>query len=113
LSLKLAARFVIVDSINIADLQENDIAAHILDVSSVVPPGTIALLLLAQRVSGTGAFYAYPKSHATELFYISALQSGGPTLVPITGRELKWRNTIANDDWNLFLYGYFVQKRTR
>ena len=113
MSLKLAARLVIVDSRKIADLQENDTAAHTLDISSFVPPATLAVLILATRISGTGLFYVFPKSHASRTYYADVLTAGGPVVHPITNREIKWKNSVANDDWDLYLHGYFVQKRTR
>jgi len=113
MSLKLAARMVSFPAYKIADLQENDTAPHMLDLSPFVPPGTQGVLVKANRISGTGFLSCLPFESATGAFYIDGAQAGGPVLVAIKDRELHWVNTVANDDWDLFLYAYFVQKRTR
>jgi len=113
MSLKLAARLVTFPAYKIADIQENDTVQHIIDVSAIVPPGTVALLLRAIRMGGTGSLYVYPMS-GTELFSLgSAVSTNPPFITPILDREILWKNTVANDDWDIYLFGYFVQKRTR
>jgi len=110
MSLKLAARLVALIPAKIADLQENDTAAHELDLSPFVPPGTKACILLVERSSGTGYFHVFPNSHATLNW---AMQINMQMLIVVKDQTLKWKNTVANDDWDLYLLGYFVQKRTR
>jgi len=110
MSLKLAARLVRIEGIKIADLQENDTTVHEEDISSVIPPGTIAIIIHADRASGTGQLIVYPNSHATVV--VKFTESNIYT-VPIKDRILKWKNSVANDDWNVYLHGYHVQKRTR
>jgi len=109
LSLKLAARLVPINTVKIADLQENDTATHELDLSAILPKGTICILIRAARQSGSGNFLAYPLSHSG---YIQIGVQSIDTL-PIKDRILKWSSSVANDDWDIYLYGYFVQKRTR
>lgn len=106
----LATRFIIMDPIKILDLQENDTAAHIEDLSPFVPPGTKAILIVPERVTGTGYFMTYPRSHATKVWNTHA---GFSVLEIIKNQELKWKNSAANDDWDIYLLGYFVEKRTR
>ena len=112
MSLKLAARLVSFPPYKIADLQENDTVVHTLDLSSILPLGTKGILIQAIRAAGTGSFELYPMSGST---YKIALGMAHLylTLVPIKNRELIWMNSVANDDWDLILFGYFVQKRTR
>lgn len=110
MSLKLAARLVPIGPEKIADLQENDTNPHELDLSSFVPLGTKAVIIVSERSSGTGYFMVYPNSHATLKWAIQASQS--KTCI-IKDRVLKWENTVANDDWDIYLLGYFVQKRIR
>jgi len=109
MSLKLAARLVVFPPYKIADLQENDTATHELDLTSILPPGCIAILIQANRISGAGNFRVYPMNNTT---YVSA-DTASISLVPLKNRILKWANTTANDDWDIKLFGYFVQKRTR
>jgi len=110
--MKLAARLVVVDPYKIADLQENDTDAHTEDLSSILPPGTKAVLINVERMSGSGTFVVYPNSHATFIVSLGNTHNFLFT-IPVKNRELKWANTVANDDWDLNLLGYFVQKRTR
>jgi len=113
MSLKLAARLVTLIPHKIADLQENDTDPHDLDLSSTLPKGTKAILVRAYRISGTGYFRVRPLGSAEANFNIDENSIGAIALVPIKNRTLTWYNTMANDDWDLKLYGYFVQKRTR
>jgi len=110
MSLKLAARLVTIVPSQIADLQENDTVTHLLDLSSIVPPGCIAVILFVRRISGTGAFKVYPRS-GTVYYQLASFDNS--SVVTIENQELMWANTVANDDWDLYLGGYFVQKRTR
>ena len=113
MSLKLAARLVVFPPYKIADLQENDTANHILDLSLIIPPSTIAIIVQAERIGGTGYLYVFPVSGPTLSLAIDSSFSKGGTLIPVKNQEIKWRNTVANDDWDVYLFGYFVQKRTR
>ena len=113
MSLKLAARLVVFPPYKIADLQENDTATHIEDLSAILPPGTIAILIRGNRVTGTASLYAYPMSEDTVCKIGDSDAIKVPQIIPIKNRELKWANSVANDDWDIFMFGYFVQKRTR
>jgi len=111
MSLKLAARLVVFPPYKIADLQENDTVAHDLDVSPFVPPGCMTVLIKPARVSGTGTFKTWPMSDTT----ISVIMKTGEGIyiLPIKDRIISWQNSAANDEWDIYLFGYFVQKRTR
>ena len=110
--LKLAARLVTVDPYKIADIQEDDTSIHTLDLSAILPPATKGIIISAVRASGTGYFRVYPMSGTTFLLYADETKVQGGAFIPIKNQELKWRNTVANDDWDLILFGYFVQPRT-
>jgi len=110
MSLKLAARLVVVDPYKIADLQENDVNPHEINISTIVPPECMALLICPHRISGAGSFIIYPRSSATRTVTITSLQLG---MAPVKDQVIMWKNSVANDDWDLYLMGYFVQKRTR
>jgi len=113
LSLKLAARLVVLEPAKILDLQENDTVVHTEDLSAFVPPATKAILIGAARASGTGYFLAYPNSGSTYAVNADTVNQKSAALIPIKNQELVWKNTVANDDWDVFLYAYFVQPRTR
>ncbi|MBA7711641.1 hypothetical protein ES703_120607 [subsurface metagenome] len=110
MSLKLAARLVALEPNKIADLQENDDTEHTLDISTFVPPECMCIIIAPKRISGAGLFMVYPRSHATIVFNTNR---DAFNLVTIKNQELKWKNSVANDDWDLHLLGYFVQRRTR
>jgi len=113
LSLKLACRLVALRTTKIADLQENDTAVHVLDLSPFVPPATKAIIMQAKRISGTGGFLVSPMGVDTAKLYTDNISQGISCLVTIENQELIWENTAANDDWDIYLFGYFVQPRTR
>ena len=110
MSLKLAARLVSLNAVKIADLQENDTTAHTLNISAFVPPACIALIIVPLRISGTGLFAVYPRSHTS---FSASTARDAFNMVTIENQEIKWKNTVQNDDWDLYLIGYFVQPRTR
>lgn len=110
MSLKLAARLVVLDPAKILDLQENDTTVHVEDLSAFVPPGTLAILMVPDRVSGTGSFKVYHRSHPTTSHALTSEVAG---LATIKDQELRWKNSVANDDWDIWLLGYFVQRSTR
>jgi len=110
MSLKLAARLVVLNPAKILDLQENDLVAHTEDLSPFVPPETLALLIVPDKVSGTGSFQVYHRSDPTKAHSMTSEVAG---YVTIKDQELKWKNSVANDDWDIWLLGYFMQRRTR
>lgn len=91
------------------EVQENDTAIHVRDLSTMIPPETKALLLQPKLEAGAGDFLVYPLSHTVPL----TLSVDRINIVTIKNRELKWANTVANDYWKIWTFGYFVQKRTR
>ena len=109
MSLKLAARLVALMPTKIADIQENDTTAHELDLSATLPKECMAILIRPILSAGAGAFQVYPMGDAAYITLSSTLIN----IVTIKERILKWSNSVANDDWDLWIYGYFTQKRTR
>jgi len=107
--LKSATRLVTFIPVKIADLQENDTTAHTEDISASVPPEVMAILVYANRISGTGNLRIYMGS-GTAYCYISPSNSA---IITIVNQELKWANSVNNDDWDIYLYGYVIRKKTR
>lgn len=105
--LKSSSRLVTISSLKIADLQENDTVAHEEDISGFVPIETQAIIISVKRISGTGNFMVYPSSHATDTVQCISFAI---FTVPIKDAIMKWKNTVANDDWDIFLHGYFLEK---
>jgi len=108
-----STRLITIPPTKIADLQENDTNPHLVDLSSIVPPKTKAILIRAERKAGTGVFLCFPMSGST--YYVGAddQDQKSCSLITIKNQELKWRNNVANDDWDLIFYGYFVEVVTR
>ena len=109
MSLKLAARLVRIQALKIADLQENDTATHEENLSAILPPEVIAIIFHAHRVAGAGVFIMYPNTGTIA----TNMPPSGIVTLPIKNTILKWANSVANDDWDIYLHGYFVEKRTR
>ena len=113
MSLKLAARLVTVEPYKIADIQENDTTIHTIDISSIVPLECMAILVRGVRMSGAGVLFGYAVSGPTTITIGGTDANMAPSILTIKDQEIRWRNTTANDDWDVYLFGYFVQKRTR
>ena len=111
MSLKLAARLVTVEPYKIADIIAADTLAHITDLSTILPKETKAILIRAENVVGNGAFRVFPMSGPTYFITAGETSQKCTVLVPIKNRELKWKLGAANDEKDLILYGYFVQKK--
>jgi len=109
MSLKLAARLVTLVPSKILDLKEDDTTVHTEDLSLLVPPETKAVLIQPRLIAGAGHFRVYPLSDSD---YVTP-NVNTINIVPILNRELNWSNSIANDEWDIWLFGYFVQRRTR
>jgi len=101
-------RLITIPLVKIADLQENDTSPHTEDISTSIPPSVKAIWIYADRVSGTGVFRFYPSSGTTAIY----LGVGYSALIPIVNQELKWANAVNNDDWDIYLGGYFIDVRT-
>jgi len=113
MSLKLAARLVTVLPYKIADLTAADTNIHIEDISDIVPKETKALLIKGTRMGGTGILLAYPVSGPTHHTQIGDPDFNSVVILPIKDQEIAWKLSIAHDDWDVYLFGYWVQKRTR
>ncbi|MBA7689977.1 hypothetical protein ES703_98496 [subsurface metagenome] len=113
MSMKLSARLVTVEPYKIADLTAADTENYMLDLSDIVPKETKAVLVRGNRVTGTGNLTALPMGSLTYSINCGNQDQKNISIVPIKDREFWWRLGMANDDWDLILFGYFVQRRTR
>jgi len=109
MSLKLAARLVTFPGYKILDLKENDTTAHDSDVSDFVGEGCVALILKAALIAGGGSLLHLPCGASAHTQHIS---QNSMTIAPIIDRIFTWKNSQANDEWDVILFGYFTQKRT-
>ena len=113
MSVKQATRLVIVDVIKIADITHADTNEHPLDLVGLVPPNAISLLLVADRVSGTGNMTFRPRSSGAAAVMLGKADEKPMVNCPILYPELLYKLTNAGDEWDLLLCGYFVEPRTR
>jgi len=97
----------------VTGLTQADTAKHILDLSKWVPKNTVAVLLIAARTSGTGLLLGYP---IEEAIAISLVDRSDPTvawttpvLIAIKNQRIQYSLTVANDVFDIWLFGYFVE----
>jgi len=90
------------------NLTEADTAKHYLDLSAYVPKNCVAIIVYASRVSGTGGLNVYPHEGTFGL----KIGSGEEFchLIAIKNQRLQYSLTVANDVWNIFMFGYFVER---
>jgi len=97
----------------IADLQENDTAKHTCDLSAYVPSNCVAILIVAQRTGGRRYFIVFPNEGTTgiTLNTQTGIDSRGFMAIGIAAgtQRFQWQNSIANDDWDVYMFGYFVK----
>jgi hypothetical protein len=100
----------------IADIKEADTNKHTLELANAGGTGAIAgetrkiiaVIVKASRIAGTGNLNAYPNEGATLLQI--GLQSGGAVIVIADNMQrLQYALSVANDDWDLYCFGYVVE----
>ena len=94
----------------IADINEADINKHFLDLETALGETRkiVALTVLVIRIAGTGNFVLYPN----EGFASRTLSSYGvwDMFVIADGTQrAQYRQTVADDDWDLWCLGYVVE----
>lgn len=98
----------------IADIQEADANLHTVTMDSLgLPMNTIYLQLAVLRVSGTGLmrFYPYSAAASIRMTNSTAADQLDPHWIGIEHGILTYRQTVAADDWDVYLLGYVVQRR--
>lgn len=100
-------------SVKVADIVDADTSDHTVDISGTVPPNCIAVLCSVIRASGTGAVEVYPNSGTVSIgLAVASKSSSAITLLPISGQEIKYKNSVSSDDSDLYLHGYIVEAET-
>ena len=96
----------------IADLTHADANKHTITLSALgIPDNAVAVLVWGKRITGTGQLYAYPLEGAEPIRIGMAGDVGGTyylQLVPVANARLEYALTVANDDWDLWCFGYFT-----
>ncbi|MBA7688758.1 hypothetical protein ES703_97247 [subsurface metagenome] len=110
---KTKSRFVAIECTKIADITESDTDNHILDLTGIVPPGTVCLFLRCERRSGSGDISGHPKNTVVTTVGIGNQNQKCMSVLPIKYPDLMYHQGVANDDWDVYLFGYIVESRTR
>lgn len=92
----------------IADITEADINKHTVDISAYVPANCVAIVISARRVSGTGNILFFPNEGAQA---ITDATPGYLTtdVIAIVSQRLQYNLSVANDDFDLYMFGYFTE----
>lgn len=90
----------------IADVNESASGAHICSISTKVPPNCVAILLSADRITGSGTFRIYPNEGTTNVTLSDATDI---SLIAMSNQRLKWALSVPGDDFDLYMFGYFVE----
>ena len=90
----------------IADIKENNTNKHYLDLSDYVPEKCVAIVIVRVKMSGSGHLKCYPNEETNT---VVQLDDGRLEFVPITNRRMQYSQSVANDDFDVYLYGYYTQ----
>lgn len=99
-------------STKIADgLTESDTDPHFLDISAYVPRNCVAVVILVNRTTGDGYLYLYPNEDTSPLFMCSSLADCYVVALVENTQRMKYALSVANDVFDVFLVGYWVEGR--
>jgi len=95
----------------IGQVTHPDTNAHVLDISAHVPPGCYCILIRGARQAGTGNLTAYPNSTAAYTVDIDNQNQKCMSVIPIVNQELKYKLSVANDQYDIEMWGYWYRGR--
>ena len=90
-------------NLKIADINEADVLKHYLDLSAVCPANVKCVSIRSGRVAGTGILMFYPNEGTT---YVNG-EYGQPVAVAEGTRRLQYAQSVAGDDFDVFMIGYW------
>lgn len=97
----------------IADINETDTNAHTLDLEAALsePRKIIAVVLIPERIAGTGWLIMYPNGVVDGYVAMQAMDLGATGFLVIAdgSQELLYAQLDANDDFDLYCLGYVVE----
>lgn len=95
----------------IADITETDTAKHTLDLETALSETRkiVSVVLKAIRITGTGTFYTYPNEGTSYVEIIWGKNGVAPIVIKDGTQNLQYALTVANDDFDLFCFGYVVE----
>jgi hypothetical protein len=94
----------------IADITHADVNDHTLNLATALSEtrNIIALVLSCIRISGTGTMYGYPNEGATPVV-VPLYSASGLVIIKDGLNRLKYYLSVANDDFDLYCFGYVVE----
>ena len=93
----------------VADITHADVAKHTITLATMgLPTNATALILTVSRVAGAGVLRFYPNEGG---FYIRPSGVVGETIVVvgIINQRLQYSQSVANDDFDLYCFGYLTR----
>jgi len=99
------ARFIAANE-KIMDIAQGHTTAVTCTIATKVPPNTVAVLLMVERMAGTSAFYVYPNEGSQE---VSLVHLENIAMVAIGNQRIKFAQASAPDDFDLYMMGYLVE----
>jgi len=95
----------------VADITHADTAKHTITLAEMgLPSNAIALILLADRISGTGSLNGYP-NEGTKGLYLGRGDIQQGIVFGIINERLEYSLSTSGDDWDLFCLGYWTSGR--
>lgn len=94
---------------NIATINESDTDKHTLDLETALTETRtiLSLFVNAARSSGTGFLNGHP-NEGSRMAYIGASTQVGEFIIADKTQRLQYRQTVANDTFELYCLGYTV-----
>lgn len=94
----------------IADINEDDTDKHTLDLETALSETRkiIGVILQAARILGSGELRVYPNEGAVG-GYVSGAHMLGTCVIKNGTQRLQYKQTVANDDFDLYCFGYIVE----
>jgi len=95
----------------IADITEADTNKHTLDLQTALSETRkiIGVIVFANRISGTGFLEVYPNEGAAALYVSDTSDFSQIAIIADGTQRLQYDQTVANDDFDLFCFGYVVE----
>jgi hypothetical protein len=94
----------------IADITHADTNKHTLDLAAALGETRkiISIFFKGNRIAGTGYFNTFPNEGVTELVWATGGAGCIAYILKDNTQEMQYVLTVANDDWDIYCYGYVV-----
>jgi hypothetical protein len=95
----------------IADITHADTNQHLLDLAAALSEARkiISVLVGFDRMAGTGAILLYPNEGANSSTWMTSRMNPPMTVIKNESNRLPYSLTVANDDWDVYCFGYVVE----